>query len=582
MNRYKIWLPAFEDKKAQISTIQHPSYNPTQYEKFRLTFAGGAAFVEKYLQKFSKRETDTDYADRKAVTYVPAFAKAAVIDIKNSIFNRMTDVRRLNGDPTYQLAVKGKGAGVDRQSNSMNSFIGSQVLPELLPIGKVAIAVDKPDVRAETLADEVGLTPYLYIYKAEQIRSWSYDAGGHLTTLLVEAQTETIDNEYGLVDGYAKEYRLFRLGAGNVIVDTFDSDSKSTGTKTLELPMIPIVISELTHSLLVDVCDYQIAHMNLASSDISYALKGNFPFYTEQYDPLAETRMRTVGQEADGTEADSKVAKSKEISAGVVHGRQYSKGVERPDFIAPPSDPMRISMEKQDVLKKEIRQLVNLAVANMDPARESAESKKLDAQGLDAGLSYIGLELERIETRIAEIWGAYTSSEPATVKYPEDYSLQSTSERLTRAKEYNEMIPSSPSKTFQRELTKLVADTLLGNRISADELEEIHSEIDEADIVYVDPKTLHADVEMGIASAATVSLIRGYDEGEAELAMVDKARRAALIVAQQSKAAQGTDNPAARGVPELDPNPNSAQEEKKRSQNRDNNIDQSNGKRGKA
>jgi hypothetical protein len=37
-----------------------------------------------------------------------------------------------------------------------------------------------------------------------------------------------------------------------------------------------------------DIADYQIALMNLESSDINYMLKSNFPFYVEQYDPRAE------------------------------------------------------------------------------------------------------------------------------------------------------------------------------------------------------------------------------------------------------------------------------------------------------
>jgi hypothetical protein len=572
------------DEKTSILIITHPLYNSAEYKKFRLTFRGGEDFRTEYLRKFSKREDDTDFQERRDITYVPAFAKAAIIDIKNSIFNRMTDVRRLDGDATYKDAVTGQGRGVDNTGSSMNAFIGSSVLPELLPIGKVAIAVDKSPETSTTLADDKLNAPYLYTYKAEQIRSWSVNVNGELESILLEASIEVTDDTYGLVSSSEVEYRLFRLGDGYVTYDVFNSLGNAKGeSRRLDLPMIPIVIVELTHSLLIDVADYQISHMNLASSDMNYALKGNFPFYTEQYDPLVETRMRTVGQEADGTETDAKTSKGKEITVGTLHGRQYSKGVDRPEFIAPPSEPLEASMKKQDVLKREIRQLVNLAVANMDPGRESAESKKIDSAGLDAGLSYIGLELERAEGKIADIWAAYMGAKPATVKYPEDYSLQSTGERLSRAERINELIPTSPSQTYQKELTKLMTDVMLGNRVSMATLEAIHKEIEDAQIVYVDPDVLHKDVEMAVASADTVSLIRGYKPGEAEKAMEDKARRAALIVAQQTKAGSGgLENAAARGVPELDPDEKSADKEKKQSQNRDNNIDLNNGKRGEA
>lgn len=566
-----------------IQTITHPSYDEKTYSKFRLTFEGGEAFRKEYLRKFSKREDDTDFSERTEITYVPAFAKAAIIDIKNAIFNRMADVRRVNGDDTYMQAMHGHNRGVDNNGSSMNAFIGSKVLPELLPIGKLAICVDKSTETSTTKADDVRNSPYLYTYRAEQIRSWTIGADGELEAILLKARVEEVNEEYGLVSGIKDEYRLYRLGDGNVLVDTFDAEGKAKDKITLEIPMIPVVIVQLTHSLLIDVADYQISHMNLASSDMSYALKANFPFYVEQYDPLVENRMRTVGQEADGTETDAKKSKNKEVTAGVVHGRQYSKGVDAPSFIAPPSDPLKASMEKQDVLKREIRQLVNLAVANMDPGRESAESKKLDSAGLDAGLSYIGLELERAEGKVAEIWAAYMGSTAATVKYPEDYSLQSTGERLTRAERINELIPTNPSKLYQKEMTKLMTDVMLGNRVAMETLNAIHKEIDDASVVYVDPDVLHQDVELGIASADTVSLIRGYEAGEAEKAMQDKARRAAMIVAEQTKAGSGgLKDPAARGVPELDPNENSGTEEKEQSQSRDNNIDLNDGKRGTA
>lgn len=595
MNFYnKVWRPTFDPRGAQgattpsISTIEHPAYAAADYEKYRLTFEGGTRFMDRYLKQLSKREDADDFAERKAISYVPAFAKSAIVDIKNAIFNRMTDVRRVNGDITYQQAVNGAYNGVDNDGSSMNSFIGSAVLPELLPIGRVGIFVDRVPGAAKTKADDQLNHPYLYTYVAEQIRSWTRDNLNRLVAVLLEAEVPTYDEEYGLVNGTSTEYRLLRLvepenESPYVLADTFSSGNNHLGQERIDIPMIPLVVLDLTHSLLADVADYQIAHLNLASGDMSYGVKGNFPFYTEQYDPLTTNRMRTTDQIAEGTTSDAATAKGKEVTVGAVHGRMYSQGVDRPDFIAPPAEPMRVSMEKQDVLKKEIRQLVNLAVANMDPGRESAESKKIDSAGLDAGLSYIGLQLEKAENQIATIWAAYMGGSPATVHYPEDYSLQSTQERLTRATELRDLIKSSPSKTYQREMTKLMSEILLGNKLDGEEMRKIYTEIDAATIVYVDPDVLHKDVEFGIASAGTVSIIRGYSEGEAEIAKQDKAERAALIVAAQTKAA--ADNQAivdggARGASDLDPTGDSARQEKKESQNRDTNVDLSDGKRG--
>ena len=58
----------------------------------------------------------------------------------------------------------------------------------------------------------------------------------------------------------------------------------------LPITRIPFVMLELYDSLLADVADYQIALMNLSSSDIAYALKSNFPFYTQH--PRHSSRSR--------------------------------------------------------------------------------------------------------------------------------------------------------------------------------------------------------------------------------------------------------------------------------------------------
>ena len=65
-----------------ISELKHPEYKDLQryWPKWRLTYEGGDKFVEAYVKMFSQLENVNDFADRKAITYVPAFAKAAVID----------------------------------------------------------------------------------------------------------------------------------------------------------------------------------------------------------------------------------------------------------------------------------------------------------------------------------------------------------------------------------------------------------------------------------------------------------------------------------------------------------------------
>ena len=54
---------------------KHPEYlnSESDWVKWRLTYESGDDFITEYLKKFSSRESDTEFTDRKNITYVPAF-----------------------------------------------------------------------------------------------------------------------------------------------------------------------------------------------------------------------------------------------------------------------------------------------------------------------------------------------------------------------------------------------------------------------------------------------------------------------------------------------------------------------------
>src|SRR3974390_3407792 len=99
--------------KPRIIDVRHPYYSASirNWKKWRLCYEGGDRFVHYYLRRFSKREDDQDFLDRKFVTYNPAFAKKSVNEVRNAVFQRMVDVARQGGDESYHKACAGQGAG---------------------------------------------------------------------------------------------------------------------------------------------------------------------------------------------------------------------------------------------------------------------------------------------------------------------------------------------------------------------------------------------------------------------------------------------------------------------------------------
>lgn len=525
-------------EKTKITLLKHPSYGiyVDLWAKYRAAFEGGMTFVLDYLKKYSTRETPEDFALRQEISYCPAHAKAAIMDVRNNIYQRLNDVQRVGGPPSYQEAIGGTGRGVDLQGRSMGDFIGTQVLQELIVLGKVGVYVDKPIMDGETLKDSQVDRPYLYYYTAEQILSWAVDADQNLTSLLLQDTRQIVDEEYGLVSDSEVVYRHLRLTDAGVQVTFYDmKDNEIEGGGVLALTRIPFVLFEISTSLMTDVADYQVALLNLASSDMVNA-KGNFPFYVEQYAPTFDLGMlKQSDPDSDGTADEAKKSKAKTIDMGVSQGRRYPKGMDQPAFINPSSEPLVASMKKQDRMIKEIREIINLSVTNLEPSRESAESKDKDNEGLEAGLATIGMELNYGERAIAAIWAEYEgSSKPAVITYPDDYKLLTDSERRAEAKDAEEMMGKIQSPTYKQVMAKKIVKLTIGNRATPDILDKINSEIDSAEVLISDPDIIRSDHEAGLVGDELASKLRGYPDGEYKKAQADHAERATRILAAQT------------------------------------------------
>ena len=116
-----------------------------------------------------------------------------------------------------------------------------------------------------------------------------------------------------------------------------------------------------------------------------------------------------------------------------------------------------------------------------------------------------------------------------TIAYPRRYSLKSDAEALKEAESLNKIVHNTPSPTYQKEITKRIADVTLGNKITHEKLQKIHTEIDAADIIDTDPEIIIKDVEVGILDLETASQARGYPKGTVEKAKQDHAERLARI-----------------------------------------------------
>lgn len=566
-----------------ISTLRHPRYlsDSLDWETWRDTFDGGEYYRDNYLVKFTDRETDTDFIQRRDLTPIPAFAKSAILDIRNNIYQRLVSVTRVGGSKAYQDAVAGINGGVDGEGSTMDSFIGDDVLTELLVMGKVGIYVDALPPTGPTLADQT-FPPFLTYYRIEDILSYAKTPrgmGGEFQSVLLRDYNVTVDTSIGpgiaLPSGSEDRYRLlwkdefgqvwFRLynSKGEVMRR---SDSTEDGAVLTNLKRIPFVLVDIGDSLMKDVASYQKALLNLSSSDVYYALKSNTPFLTIMRDQFATgDHLKGVGT----AEGSSSTGSERVENVGSGKGRYYGINEDRPGFIAPPTDPLETSMKLQERLENNIRALINLAVQGKAGSRtESAEAKKVGQGGLEAGLSFIGMALGRAEKLIADLWAEYENvrnPDPAVVSYPDRYVLKSDSDRLEEAGSTLDLVERLPTQELKRVASKMIVDTLLSGRLPQVELERIYAKIDSNSYILSDPKTTLEAHKAGLVDDKTASEALGYNADKVvEQARKDRAQRIAQTLAAQTPRDEqpGATNPAARGAPELDSNPNSGADER--------------------
>lgn len=557
-------------------------FDESELWKFRAAYHGGKLFVNDYTIKFSARESDEDFNTRKSVTYNPAFAAGAIDEVKNSINSRMIDVTRTGGPKNYQKAVQGLNGGVDLLGTPMNTFMGVKALHELLLVGEFGIYVDKPPLTGSTLADNTK-SPYIYLYKREDILAFEMEEGpnrNEFRTLLVRDYANKYDQALGLSSVIEERFKLFRLteidGQRRVSVQMIDKpeyvNTAATAIDAFEkqemifgepifldpgVTKIPFVLEQIPKSFMTNIADAQIALLNLVSSDIWYLLRANFPFYIEPWDPKSEAGFIKKNDNTNEPKANAR-----EIKVGPSSGRRYPVGTNQPSFIAPPTDNLKASMEKQEQIKKEIREMVQLSLASL------VSSDSPNSESIEDGLAFLSIVLQRAENKVAEYWAMYEAVEPAVVQYPTCYELQDPKDLREWIKLMLDLASKVASQALKREVLKNIAKKMVGNGISPTRLIQIYKEIDTAPVTLADWQEIAKDIENGLVDNETASIARGYPAGSVEKAKIDHTDRLLRIQNAQTPAplTRGlSTDPGTRGLKDQNIDPKSGRLEKQQS-----------------
>lgn len=508
----------------------HPSLQDIPYERWRHIKTGGDIFVTNYLKQRPK-ELSGNFSDRRDMTPDPATASSALDDVINSFAARM-DVVRSGGSKEYQDAISGKQGGVDKQDTDLQTFILKETLPELCYMSKFAWIVQN-----FTNPSDPRKFPYLIPLRAEKIRNWTY-VNNTLVSLLIKDTASVIDPTTGFSTEEKPIQRVFKL-LDNGTVETKlldDTDVEidpitllpGSSTDIINIDEIPVVIMELPNPLLKKIDKFQIAILNMESADIDWLRTASLPLYTEQSPGLIG--LGNITKSADPTADEDQV----DMVLGGSRGRQYPMGADRPDFIAPPADPIRASMEKQAQMAARTRDILKTNLTEMK--LPSAESLDMIGQGMEAGLYIIGIILYIAEINFARIFHKYQGTEnTATAAYPKKYELRTEADRLKKAESLQTVQQQVGSNIAKKYLELQIIDTLLEGKMPREDYEKMQQEVLNSKFCIYDPETIQNLVNSGILSKELASATLGAPAGDSKTATQEHiARIQAIKVSQTS------------------------------------------------
>jgi len=544
----------------KIQIIQHKSYTADLWKRWRAIKEGGDDLIKDFLYQRNKEQT-TEFNLRKKLAYDPGDAAAAVKDVTDALAIRITtEVNRNLFNKDTSGIFSGLMGGVDLNGSTMGGFIAREILPELCFMKRIGIFVDAPIRKGPTKADITPVDhPYLTIYKAENIINYTYK-GTELISLLLRENRPKYDPDTQLFIEEITQYKLIRKQNNQIVITYHDENGyqidKETGGKNdsaqliLDLPNIPFTLFELKHSLLRNIDKMQIALMNIESSDLKWLWRGNVPIFIRQQTKYSPGRIFR-GDAIEG-EDNEDVGETHEptLKFGDAEGIEYPG--EPPSFIAPPSDPIKVSIEKQEQIRRIIR--YNLSLTLQDIQMESAQSKRYDERGMEAGLAAIGRILEVGENKILLFWSQYTGiSAPGTITYPLKYELLSEETIRKSVEDLINIATKFPSVKAQKAILTQAYTLLEGHKLDPKDIQEHINEIVQAKSTVSDPKTLISLVDAGMIPISITTELLGMPPNTQTVIEEEHARRLARIQEAQTK--KDIINPAARGNPDLSVTP---------------------------
>ncbi|WP_163327620.1 phage portal protein [Desulfurobacterium thermolithotrophum] len=421
-------------------------------EKFLIdAYTGKGGFLDGSYLVPHPRESDEKFSRRKKLAVYPNYVKKVVDSYLSHLFKK-SPVRSIETQEYLEFIQN-----VDKQGTYMDDYM-RRAFKLSMVTGTTFLIVDKPKGKALTKLEEkqLGLTPYLALRTRSQLYNYSLDSYGRLSSItFIEKQP----------DGTTL-YRYFDTNVWRVATDPELNEIQGEGEHNLG--EVPVVLLHSTDPLLPTDLTAPPWILDIANL--------NFDLYNALSELRELFRNQTFSIFTIPVKDQADAEKLKDLTISTENAIPYSpEGGGKPDFIAPPPDPVQSYMQYIENLIQQIYRLSNLEFTG--GVQKSGIAKEYDWLEFNRTLTSFAQQCEQAEYKIANLVCKWQGTEfKGYIQYPRDFSIRNLAEELETA--MNAITAQILPPTGVVELRKKLSRDILGEFVDDKLMEQMDNEIE--------------------------------------------------------------------------------------------------------
>lgn len=396
------------------------------------------------------RESETKLERRKELAVYPNFTRK-IVDVFMGFLWKQAPSRETD-DLYAQFAANADGAG-----GKLDTVLSSYQRLAMI-LGTVYVIVDKPPTQGRTKADQA--MPYLALRLKSQLVAETKNAAGvwQSVTFSEQAGNETV-------------YRTFTVSGWKLTKDINGEDiianDGQAGQGVYSLGRVPVVRLHIAKPLNPTDSSsqswvYDLAQLNWDLFNLRSELRELLRSQT-----FAILALPVV----DGSERE----KLQDMTISTENALTYNPaGGGKPDFIAPPADPVELYMKQIAATIEDIYRIANLEFVG--GVQQSGVALSFHFQEANSSLRGMAEMCESAETDIAALvylWQAGTFS--GNIAYSNDFNLSDVSAAIATALD---TVTLGMGGEFDKAIKKRLVKQILGNDTAAGTMAAIDKEID--------------------------------------------------------------------------------------------------------